>query len=208
MSRIWHMLLGLLPASSLILCAASATVWVRSYWLHDYVDYYCWRQSGDSIEHRSYGFGSFAGRFALSSGRSLVKPEERTTTAPARWEWWTQPYFIIDQPMTWGDWWFEFNRWSRNPGENPRYIEETLLTVIVPYWTLVTSTAIPPGWWLATRLKRWRRGAAGRCLRCGYDLRATPTRCPECGTVVQRPPASPDHPAHAPRDRDPSGAGP
>jgi hypothetical protein len=55
--------------------------------------------------------------------------------------------------------------------------------VRIPYWILCLATLPVPLVWLIRRL-RVRRYAAGHCQVCGYDLRASNERCPECGTVI------------------------
>ena len=55
--------------------------------------------------------------------------------------------------------------------------------VAVPFWALILTIIAMPAGRVARRL---RRRPAGRCRGCGYDLRATPDRCPECGAA---PPA-------------------
>ena len=56
--------------------------------------------------------------------------------------------------------------------------------VIVTHWFLVLTFAALPAYRLARRMRR--RHPPGRCRACGYDLRATPERCPECGTIPAR----------------------
>jgi predicted amidophosphoribosyltransferase len=58
--------------------------------------------------------------------------------------------------------------------------------LVLPYWLLAALTASAPLAWVISRLVRFNRPAHGQCSRCGYDLRATPERCPECGAVPEK----------------------
>jgi hypothetical protein len=67
-------------------------------------------------------------------------------------------------------------------GENPRSpLPYSGRFVYVPYAIpLALSAPLPVAWFTRWR-RRVNRLRRGQCVECGYDLRATKDRCPECG---------------------------
>lgn len=65
------------------------------------------------------------------------------------------------------------------------------LPVMTGFWVMVIGLGIllgvPCGIFRIQDLRRFRKQyqmAHGLCLTCGYDLRASKDRCPECGTPI------------------------
>ncbi|HTL29038.1 MAG TPA: hypothetical protein VL282_07455 [Tepidisphaeraceae bacterium] len=56
--------------------------------------------------------------------------------------------------------------------------------VWLPHWLPILLLSALPMWQLVTRLRQKRRTVRGLCMNCGYDLRASSDRCPECGAMI------------------------
>ena len=56
----------------------------------------------------------------------------------------------------------------------------------LPHWFVALLLSALPLRWARAYQRVRRLASVGCCARCGYDLCATPERCPECGTVTQR----------------------
>ena len=128
--------------------------------------------------------GSYRLDISLGAGRLLVISEDAPfgSSGPSGWDGLTRP---LQRPSV-RDQMGEFSA-TRAHRLGFAYAEGTwpggrTWLLAVPLWAPALVLALPfvAGWW-RNRHERWQE-PAGCCGRCGYDLRATPTQCPECGT--------------------------
>ena len=187
---------NLLAALSLLLLVVVSAAWVRSYRALDQLYGQVW---GKSFDIRSYGGACTITSSTLYRTRPGVDP--RTTVDQA-----ARPFDLLrkDEPpefprnyiarQRWplGD----TDRWQRRPKMFPRpegrrwlaYARQgpglysSVWYIAVPYWLPHLAFALPPSLAAARAVRRYRSARNGRCVACGYDLRATPGGCPECGT--------------------------
>jgi len=171
---------------SLVLCFATVGLWVRSYriadswvWSVGYEDsdlnFWAWsacsRRGALSLSSHFHTFG--AGLFSgLGWG---IPPGRRLTWYPMQpsdvylWD----PCLQVRRP-------FGVASTHSDDGFGNVDIYKALA---VPMPGMVVAFAILPAARGLRRVAARKNYYAGRCRRCGYDLRATPDRCPECGTI-------------------------
>jgi len=150
---------------------------VSDYWIAARPRFYCGCTPG-GLEITKY--------FPLSA--DVIGPdEERAADA-----WWQAMLATDFSERILG---FELHRSARAlDADTPAQVGPVLLghdySLVIPYWFMLAASAIAPAFTLRKLIRHLhnsRRRAAGFCHRCGYDLRATPLRCPECGASAMEP---------------------
>jgi hypothetical protein len=166
--------LTLAAVASLLLCIATVVLWVRSYWVEDVLLYAREKHALAYILHCRSG--------ALTGGRipSFESPPQ------ARFEHRATSTSLGETPMPVDEWFLGIGWFSMDfsPVVNPNTPGRHLYLVKVPIWMVFLVSLPLPAIWMVRRSVS--RSDTRRCDTCGYDLRATPDRCPECGGAAAR----------------------
>ena len=151
-----HRLLNLLTVLSMVLSLTALALWARSYGRTDAA----WVARGGDV----FAINSETGRLLLVWGRRPQPnhADERawrvSRTNVLLWQQ-VKRLFVFRTSAAPAGWW----------------------TLQMPHWPVAALGAVLPVMWVRWRRAARRRAAVGLCRRCGYDLRASTDRCPECG---------------------------
>jgi hypothetical protein len=178
MRRLARHLFTLCSAMSLVLCVAACVLWVRSYWV---TEMWWFTADGWAVGVATpKGCVNLAWRTYRDAHPSLPDGFRRyADRPPMAASFWNDIHTFraerTDMGYSCGGMFF---------GCSFDYIAgDARHDVTVASWFVASCTSLAPATFAARRVRRRRRLRDGACDRCGYDLRASPERCPECGTV-------------------------
>lgn len=190
----------LFSASCAVLAVALAVMWIRSYVARDEVS---WSSTVDEARRSGWTARSIMfGRGQLRIGyRSRLETGEWVSRfregAGFRLES-TVPYpaydYIDGPPPDFEGLGFVFD-YDHDVGANVIGDGENRflgLLIVTPIWAPMLLCAAVSSVPVVRAIRRRRRITRGLCVRCGYDLRASPECCPECGTSAVREQTSVD----------------
>lgn len=168
-------------------------LWIRSEWVCDGLERrQAWESPGSSADD-SRPDDSWNSRqaFFSSSGSIVVFVEGPTFEGFTdgfvnvhRYGWTrsdSMPWRALTHPRD--GWWNRIGFHFNVDGNDATAFSSHALTI--PLWlpTLLTAAVLIPQYFAIVR--RSRRRGQGRCEQCGYDLRGSIDRCPECGRPKQ-----------------------
>jgi hypothetical protein len=188
----WRWMVRGVLVLSLAGCAMTCVLWARS------------RQGAEALFRRSQRPGLTTETMVHSSGglvlvhRSWRRAEAARgwPVAPpvVRWEHRQlslSPDLRIVMRSAYDSWGFAFDvrrpSYANHAGRSTR--DWRHYRVMFPHWAAAAALGIPPLGLLrplVAHARTRRRARRGLCRACGYDLRATPDQCPECGALAGR----------------------
>jgi hypothetical protein len=190
--RLLRILFNTLTLLSALLFLATAALWARSYATADRVirnawdadgDRTYWAQSDIVVSRGTLWLFHQVQAFSTAGAQSLRSSHPAELHYSAESPRATQIEFSVTGFSHAG---FRYKSVSKpdSPGHSRPLAAGQQASL--PLWSLLPPLAILPTIRAIRHRRRRKRAAAaaaGLCPTCGYDLRASPDRCPECGTA-------------------------
>jgi hypothetical protein len=175
-------LFAIISVVSFLLCLTVTTMLVRSWFIYDNFKRASYSDSKgiSSI----YGVTTWCGRFSyvdveIPDPKGYVLSAEDRSSIARECVGWTRdnlktpPRLELRASL--------FGSFFRSDGHGQYGRRSNVL--FFPFWPAMVLFSIAPAITFVRRRRSAARRSRNHCVKCGYDLRATPDRCPECGAT-------------------------